>query len=110
MPKNGWKVMVAGVLATGILVTQLARAVFDSAAPAPRGDVQVLRFTPSGKQVPPGRQIVVTFARPMKPLGDMAVSSEHSPVIMTPEVSCSWHWLDPRSLACELPAEQALVP
>ena len=109
MIKNGWKVVVAA-LTTGILVTQLARAVFDSAAPAPKGDVQVLRVTPAGKDVPAGRQVVVTFDRPMQPLGDMAVSSERNPVIITPAISCSWHWLDPRSLACELPAEHPLVP
>ena len=110
MRKRSWKALAVGVLGVGILVTQLTRAAFDSAAPAPKGDVQVVRVTPAGKDVPAGRQIVVTFDRPMKPLGDMAVAAERAPVVIAPAVSCSWHWLDPRSLACELSAEHPLVP
>jgi uncharacterized protein YfaS (alpha-2-macroglobulin family) len=110
MKKNAWKTLAAVTLVTGILVTQLTRAAFDSAAQAPQGDVKVIRVTPTGQDVPAGRQIVVTFDRPMKPLGAMAVTAEHAPVSITPAVSCSWHWLDPRSVACELPAEQPLLP
>src|SRR5581483_3091120 len=97
-------------LAAGIFVTQLTRAAFDSNAAAPKGDVQVVRVTPQGKEVPAGRQIVVTFDRPMKPLGNMTVAPDQSPVVITPAITCSWHWLDPRSLACELPSEHPLVP
>ena len=110
MKKNSWKVLAAATLATAILATQLTRAAFDSAAPAPQGDVQVVRVTPAGKDVPAARQIVVTFDRPMKPLGDMTVPSERTPVVITPAITCNWHWLEPRSLACELPAEHPLVP
>jgi alpha-2-macroglobulin len=108
--KSSWKVLVAATLTAGILVTQLTRAAFDSAAPIPKGDVQIVRVTPFGKDVPVGRQIVVTFDRPMKPLGDMAVASEQTPVLITPAIACNWHWLDPRSLACELPSEHPLLP
>ena len=102
--------MAVATLAAGILVTQLTRAAFDSNAAAPKGDVQVVRVTPQGKEVPAGRQIVVTFDRPMKPLGNMTVAPDQSPVVITPAINCSWHWLDPRSLACELPSEHPLVP
>jgi uncharacterized protein YfaS (alpha-2-macroglobulin family) len=110
MDKSSWKILAAATLTSGILVTQLTRAAFDSAAPVPKGDVQVVRVTPAGKEVPAGRQIVITFDRPMRPVGDMSVSSEHSPVSATPAINCSWHWLDPRSLACELPVEHPLLP
>ena len=110
MKKNSWNAFAVTTLAAGILVTQLTRAAFDSGAPAPKGDVQVVRVTPQGKEVPAGRQIVVTFDRPMKPIGDMSVAADHSPVVIAPAISCNWHWLDPRSLACELPSEHPLVP
>jgi uncharacterized protein YfaS (alpha-2-macroglobulin family) len=110
MDKSSKKILVAATLASGMWVTQMTRAAFDSAAPVPQGDVEVVRVTPAGTAVPAGRQVVITFDRPMRPMGDMSVSSEHSPVSVTPAISCSWHWLDPRSLACELPAEQPLLP
>ena len=98
--------MVACLLADGA-----AWAVFDSAAAPTDSDLKVLRVVPEGNQVPaPGRQIVVTFDRPVVALGAMAVQSAQSPVSVSPEVSCQWHWLDPRSLACELNATQALAP
>ena len=110
MKKNSWKALAATTLAAGVLVTQLTRAAFDSGAQPPKGDVQVVRITPQGKEVPEQRQIVVTFDRPMKPLGDMSVAADQAPVVITPAIPCSWHWLDPRSLACELPSEHPLVP
>jgi len=110
MKTNRWNALAATIVAAGVLLTQITRAAFDSAAPAPKGDVQVLRVVPQGKDVPLGRQIVVTFDRPMKPIGDMRVSAANSPVVITPAVQCNWHWLDPRSLACELPSERPLLP
>src|SRR5579871_379166 len=110
MKKNSWNALAVTTLVAAILVTQLTRAAFDSGAAAPKGDVQVVRVTPQGKDVPPQRQIVVTFDRPMKPLGDMSVTPDSSPVVIAPALPCNWHWLDPRSLACELPSERPLVP
>ena len=110
MKKNSWNVLAVTTLVAGILVTQLTRAAFDSGAAPPKGDVQVVRITPQGKDVPEQRQLVVTFDRPMKPLGDMSVASNQAPVVIKPAIMCSWHWLDSRSLACELPSEHPLVP
>lgn len=110
MNKNPWRLRVAALIGTAVLATQLTQAAYDSAAPAPKGDVQILRVTPAGADAPAGRQIVVTFDRPMKPLGNMAVASEQSPVVIVPAQACDWHWLDPRSLACELPAAHPLLP
>lgn len=74
------------------------------------GDLQVTRVLPEGRQVPVAdRQIVVTFDRPVTPLGEMRLTAAESPSIV-PAADCRWHWLDPRSLACELNESQALAP
>jgi uncharacterized protein YfaS (alpha-2-macroglobulin family) len=73
-------------------------------------DLQVTRVQPEGGQVPStDRQIVVTFDRPVVPLGDMSVTDADSPVSIVPALKCQWHWLDPRSLACELNESQGLA-
>ena len=72
---------MAGVAAAGILMAQAAWAVFDSAAVPTGSDLKVARVVPEGDQVPaPGRQIVVTFDRPVVALGSMAVDAARSPV------------------------------
>ena len=74
------------------------------------GNLQVERVVPEGLQVPAtNRQIVVTFDRPVVPLGDMSVTGAHVPVSIVPALDCQWHWLDPRSLACELNQAQGLA-
>jgi hypothetical protein len=86
-------------------------AVFDSAAVPTDGHLKVARVVPEGDAVPSsGRQLVVTFDRPVVPIGLVAVGGEQSPISISPAVSCHWHWIDPRSLACELDAAQALAP
>ena len=72
-------------------------------------DLQIQRVVPEGQEVPGrSRQIVITFDRAVMPLGVMAV--EHAPVTTIPALACQWHWLDPRSLACELNEKDALAP
>lgn len=98
------------MVAAGVLASHAAWAAFDSAAAPTTGDLQVTRVLPEGRQVPAaGRQIVVTFDRPVTPLGAMALTAAESPSI-APATDCRWHWLDPRSLACELNENQALAP
>lgn len=98
------------MLAAGVLAARVASAAFDSAAPPATGDLQVTRVLPEGRQVPAaGRQIVVTFDRPVTPLGEMGLTAAQFPGIV-PAADCRWHWLDPRSLACELNETQALAP
>ncbi len=73
-------------------------------------DLQVTRVVPEGLQVPAtNRQIVVTFDRPMVPLGGMSVTAANAPVSIAPALPCQWHWLDPRSIACELNQAQGLA-
>ncbi|MGO9932513.1 MAG: alpha-2-macroglobulin family protein [Steroidobacteraceae bacterium] len=102
---------LAALAAAYMLTAQAAWAVFDSAAVPTDSDLKIARVVPEGDQVPsPVRQIVVTFDRPVAAIGLMAVDAARSPVAASPSVNCQWHWLDPRSLACELNAAQALAP
>jgi len=102
---------LAALAAAGIIVAPAAWAVFDSAVAPTDSDLKIARVVPEGDQVQsPVRQIVVTFDRPVVALGLMAVDEARSPASISPSVNCQWHWLDPRSLACELNAAQALAP
>ena len=101
----------AVIAAASLFMATVAWAVFDSAAPPAGSNLKIVRVVPEGDEVPPpGRQIVVTFDRPVVAIGQMAVNAAASPVTVSPRVDCQWHWLDPRSLACELNAAQALAP
>jgi alpha-2-macroglobulin len=103
-----WRELVLALVAPMGLVAQAVQAPFDSAAPPSGTELRVLRAVPEGQQVPsPGRQIVITFDRPVVPIGAIPVTT--APLII-PAVNCQWHWLDPRSLACELNEKQALAP
>jgi len=74
-------------------------------------DLSVLRAVPQGSDVPnPLRQIVVTFDRDVIPIGDMQVDAAKVSASIEPTAKCHWHWLDPRSLACELDENAALTP
>src|SRR5260370_18416585 len=77
---------------------------------APLFGLSPSRHGQKGMRSLPFRQIVVTFERPVVANGLMAVSGAEAPVTVSPAVNCQWHWLDPRSLACELNAAQALAP
>jgi len=100
----------AALVAMGLILEKAAWGVFDSAAVPAGTSLKVQRVVPEGNQVAAaGRQIVVTFDRPVKTIGDLSVAPGQSPVSVSPGVACQWHWLDPRSLACELNDKNALV-
>ena len=75
-----------------------------------KGDraLKLLRISPSGEDVPPGRQIVFQFNRPVVPVGRMARRGDEIPIAIEPKVDCEWRWLNTSSLACQLSAEAAL--
>jgi len=75
-----------------------------------RGDLSISRITPSGLDVPTGRQIVIEFNQPVVPLGDMARESKDIPVDISPALNCEWRWLSASALACELKEADALKP
>lgn len=102
---------LAAITAACVFTAQAAWAAFDSGAISRDPDLKVLRAVPEGDRVPaPGRQIVVTFDRAVVPIGTMSLPSGQALVTVFPTVLCQWHWLDPRSLACELNAGHALAP
>jgi uncharacterized protein YfaS (alpha-2-macroglobulin family) len=85
-----------------------AQAAFDSAATAAEKDLRIIRVNPSGEDVQSARQIVITFNRPVVPLGKMERDAKDLPVTITPKVDCEWRWLNTRSLACQLTEKTAL--
>lgn len=100
------------VLALSLLlslhVASPAIAAFDSAKAAQEKDLRILRVTPTGEDVGAERQIVITFNRPVVPLGRMERTKEEIPVTLSPAVDCEWRWLNTTSLACQLTEKAAL--
>ncbi|MHC1729954.1 MAG: alpha-2-macroglobulin [Syntrophobacteraceae bacterium] len=74
------------------------------------GILKITRITPSGVDVPAGRQIVFEFNRPVVPLGKMERSASEIPIEIEPALTCQWRWLNPSNLACRLDEKHAMVP
>ncbi len=72
--------------------------------------LEVVRVTPSGEDVPPGRQVIFEFNRPVVPLGRMERNASEIPIAFDPPLSCNWRWLNPSTLACQLNQKDATVP
>jgi len=98
----------AGFTVLGILLTIITAAVTGVAADPP--SLQITRITPSGTDVPAGRQIVFQFDRPVVPMGRMARKASEIPIDITPPVKCQWRWLNSQTLACQLDETSALKP
>ncbi|MCH8208768.1 MAG: hypothetical protein IIA62_06945 [Nitrospinae bacterium] len=80
----------------------------ESAPPSSGQPLEILRITPAGEDVSPGRQIVIKFNRPVVPLGRMQRSREEIPIRVTPSLNCEWRWLNASALACQLGEKDAL--
>ena len=78
-----------------------------AAGPPP---LHITRITPSGTDVPAGRQIVFQFDRPVVPMGRMARKASEIPITITPPLKCQWRWLNSGTLACQLDEKSALNP
>ena len=63
----------------------------------PQG-LTVVSLMPQGR-VERLTQVVVSFSRPMRPLGDMSQEVESAPLKLDPRPPGSYRWLDPRTLA-----------
>ena len=72
------------------------------------GDIEVIRITPAGAEVPPGGQLVIEFDRPIVPLGRMEREAAEIPVTIEPPLECQWRWLSPSALACRLAEQDGL--
>ncbi|MDY0040883.1 MAG: alpha-2-macroglobulin family protein, partial [Desulforhabdus sp.] len=75
-----------------------------------KDSLQLLRISPSGEDVPTGRQIVFQFDRPVVPLGRMERKSDEIPIAIEPGLKCQWRWLNSSTLACQLDEQNALLP
>ena len=87
-----------------------AMLAFDASAVPAGQELKLLRITPKGDDVPPGRQIVFQFDRPVVPIGRMERSAAEIPVTVTPALACEWRWLNTSALACQLREEDQMKP
>ncbi|MBW2428992.1 MAG: large extracellular alpha-helical protein, partial [Deltaproteobacteria bacterium] len=72
--------------------------------------LRIVRITPAGQDVPPGRQIVFQFDRAVVPVGRMARDASEIPITITPGLDCQWLWLNTSALACQLDKKSSLNP
>lgn len=79
------------------------------AAP-PSEPLEIVRMTPSGDDVPTGKQVVFEFSRAVVPVGRMERTPEEIPITITPALACEWRWLNTTTLACQLGDDQGLKP
>ena len=94
-----------------LLLAGSALAAFDSADfNAGRGPLEIRDITPAGEEVPPSRQIVLHFNRPVVPVGRMERDAAEIPVSIEPPLACEWRWLNTSSLACQLGEKSAMTP
>ena len=78
--------------------------------PGAEGPPKLMRITPSGDDVPVGQQIVFEFDRSVAPLGRMEREASEIPITIEPAPTCRWRWLNPSTLACQLPEKDPLLP
>ncbi len=83
---------------------------FAAGAAATDDDLTILRITPQGDNVPPSRQIVFEFNRPVVPLGRMERDAREIPIRIRPALNCEWRWLSPKTLACQLTEADQMKP
>lgn len=73
-------------------------------------ELQLQRMTPLGNDVPPSRQVVFQFDRPVVPVGRMARRSDEVPIRIQPALACAWRWLNTSTLTCQLDEQGAMAP
>ena len=99
------------VVLCGVGLAAAKQAPFDS-ADFNKGDqpLELLRIIPSGDDVPPARQIVFHFNRPVVPMGRIERRLDEIPISIEPKLDCEWRWINTASLACQLTVETMLSP
>jgi len=106
MGHNNIAVKASFTAVLGFLITVVV--ICQSVAASP--PLHLTRITPSGNDVPAGRQIVFQFDRPVVPMGRMARKELEIPIVITPSLKCQWRWLNSQALACQLDEKSALKP
>ena len=92
----------------GVFSPIASYAAFDSVDAAAEKNLEIIKITPDGEDVPAGNQIVIQFNRPVVPIGKMERESSEIPVIITPAVACEWRWINTSALSCNLSDKEAL--
>lgn len=108
---------MAKVIRISVLILSMAFFSFrsidalDNAKPGNSAEpLKIVAITPSGEDVPAGRQITFQFNRPVVPLGRMDRDASEIPIVITPEVKGQWRWLNRATLALLLDDSSALHP
>ncbi|HYA43599.1 MAG TPA: MG2 domain-containing protein [Syntrophobacteraceae bacterium] len=101
---------LAIVIALVAFLSFLTAVALLAAESGPAQSLKITRITPSGNDVPPGRQIVFEFDRPVVPLGRMERNASEIPITIEPALSCRWRWLNSSNLACHLDEQHAMAP
>lgn len=101
---------VAGALAVLLCASGYARAAEPGLDRPSGGELKILRITPKGDDVLPGRQLVFQFDKPVVPIGRMERSAKQIPVTIKPALHCEWRWLNTSALACQLREEDKMKP
>ena len=110
MRSSNVRCRILAAAAAAVVTTATVVAGFAAIAAAPRpalaqaagAPLRITSVTPSGTNVPVGREIVIQFDRPVVPLGRMDRSADEIPIEITPALDCQWRWLDASALACQL--------
>jgi uncharacterized protein YfaS (alpha-2-macroglobulin family) len=103
-----WVMVCVGV--PGVLTCAAEAAAAPARASGPAGPPRLIRITPSGDDVPVGQQIAFEFDRSIVPIGRMEREASEVPVTIEPAMACRWRWLNPATLACQLPEKSPLLP
>jgi len=83
----------------------LINLIFPFCAQAEEGavrDLEILRVTPSGDDVPANREIVIQFNKAVVPIGRMERTAEEVGISIQPSVACQWRWINTSTLTCQL--------
>lgn len=103
-------VALTGIVLLGLFCVSISKTCPPALAAGEMEEgLKISRITPSGADVPAGRQIVFEFNRPVVPLGNMGRSGSEIPISIEPALSCQWRWLNPSSLACQLDEQHTLA-
>ena len=93
-PLGGWLNPLCGLWLATLCASTPAAPAFDSAARPTDSELNILRITPTGEDVPAGRQVVFQFDRPVVPIGRMERDARDIPIAITPALACEWRWLN----------------
>jgi alpha-2-macroglobulin len=70
--------------------------------------LEIISITPTGEDVPAGRQITFKFNKRVVKVGRMERDASEIPIEIKPEVKGQWRWLDTSTLALMLDDKNAL--